>query len=60
MVRHSVGRLPVIERDREEVIGILTRSDLLRAHAGRLDELHEREEPPVGRWLRDMRQGRES
>ncbi len=60
MVRHGVGRLPVIDRGRRTVIGILTRSDLLRAHADRLDELHEREEPPVGRWLRDKRRGRSS
>lgn len=57
MVRHGVGRLPVVERDRDEVLGILTRSDLLRAHADRLGELHDREEAPVGRWLRDRRRG---
>ncbi len=51
MVRHGVGRLPVVKRGRQEVIAILTRSDLLRAHAGRLVELHELEEPPIGRWL---------
>lgn len=46
MVRHHVGRLPVVERDRPEiVVGVLTRSDLLRAHGPRLTELHHREEP---------------
>jgi CBS domain-containing protein len=55
MVRFSVGRLPVVQRGSDKVVGILTRSDLLRAHAGRLVELHDFEEPPVSRWLRDIR-----
>ena len=39
MVREEVGRLPVVERgDPSRVTGILTRSDLLSAHAQRLDE----------------------
>ena len=39
MVRENVGRLPVVERgDPSRVVGILTRSDLLSAHAQRLDE----------------------
>ena len=39
MVREDVGRLPVVERgDPSRVTGILTRSDLLSAHAQRLDE----------------------
>jgi H+/Cl- antiporter ClcA/CBS domain-containing protein len=39
MVREEVGRLPVVERaDPSLVVGILTRSDLLSAHAQRLDE----------------------
>ncbi|MGZ7032920.1 MAG: chloride channel protein, partial [Thermoanaerobaculia bacterium] len=39
MVRENVGRLPVVKRDNpRKVIGILTRSDLLSAHARRLDE----------------------
>ena len=38
MVRASVGRLPVVERnDPYHVIGMLSRSDLLAAHAGRLE-----------------------
>ena len=38
MVREGIGRLPVVARDRpRHVIGILTRSDLMAAHAPRLD-----------------------
>jgi CBS domain-containing protein len=37
MVRENVGRLPVVAReDPRRVVGILTRSDLLRAHEARL------------------------
>lgn len=36
MVREGVGRLPVIDRSSGRVIGILSRSDLLAAHARRL------------------------
>jgi CIC family chloride channel protein len=39
MVRENVGRLPVVERDDpRHVIGIITRSDLIAAHAKRLAE----------------------
>ncbi len=39
MVREGVGRLPVVTRaEPDRVIGILTRSDLLSAHARRLEE----------------------
>ncbi|HET7544011.1 MAG TPA: CBS domain-containing protein, partial [Polyangiaceae bacterium] len=39
MVSFSVGRLPVVSRAaHNRVIGILTRSDLLAAHARRLNE----------------------
>jgi CIC family chloride channel protein len=38
MVRAGVGRLPVVERGTPRVvIGMISRSDLLGAHAGRLD-----------------------
>jgi CBS domain-containing protein len=38
MVRAGVGRLPVVERSApRRVVGMLSRSDLLSAHAGRLD-----------------------
>ncbi len=44
MVRETVGRLPVVARDRPgHVIGILTRSDLIAAHAPRLDAERRRE-----------------
>jgi CBS domain-containing protein len=49
MVRHHVGRLVVVDRSHpDRVAGMLTRSDLLRAHGGRLNELHDRDEPVVG------------
>ena len=39
MVREDVGRLPVVDRDDpRRLIGIITRSDLLKVHAKRLDE----------------------
>ncbi|HWS71555.1 MAG TPA: CBS domain-containing protein, partial [Thermoanaerobaculia bacterium] len=39
MVRHNVGRLPVVAREEPtRVVGFLTRSDLLSAHAQRLTE----------------------
>jgi CBS domain-containing protein len=42
MARAEVGRLPVVTRaDPLRVIGILTRSDLVAAHARRLEETHE-------------------
>jgi CBS domain-containing protein len=38
MVRAGVGRLPVVERDTpRKVVGMISRSDLLTAHAGRLN-----------------------
>ena len=53
MVRHRVGRLPVVEPANPDiVVGILTRSDLLRAHGDRLDELHTRDAPSVGAKFR--------
>jgi CIC family chloride channel protein len=39
MVRENVGRLPVVARDNpRRIVGIITRSDLLRAHERRLAE----------------------
>jgi H+/Cl- antiporter ClcA len=51
MVLGGVGRLPVVTRARERrVIGIVTRSDLLAAHASRLRAARTRAEPRgVGR-----------
>jgi chloride channel protein, CIC family len=41
MVMERVGRLPVVTRDADrEVIGIISRSDLLAAHAPRLEAAH--------------------
>lgn len=43
MVRERVGRLPVVSRqDPGRVVGMISRSDLLTAHARRLDETHRR------------------
>jgi H+/Cl- antiporter ClcA len=40
MVRENVGRLPVVTREKpHRVVGIITRSDLLRAHERRLAEI---------------------
>jgi H+/Cl- antiporter ClcA/CBS domain-containing protein len=40
MVRENVGRLPVVTRDDpRKVVGFLTRSDLLRAHERRLQQM---------------------
>src|SRR4029079_14037702 len=42
MVRHDIGRLPVMKRDEPwKVIGIITRSDVLSAHRHRLADMHE-------------------
>lgn len=38
MVRHDIGRLPVLDRQTNRVVGMVTRSDLLRAHRRRLDD----------------------
>ncbi len=39
MLKHDIGRLPVVSRERPyELIGIMTRSDLLSAYRQRLDE----------------------
>jgi CBS domain-containing protein len=44
MVNHDVGRLPVVPRDkRGEVVGIITRSNILAAYRKRLDETRRRE-----------------
>jgi chloride channel protein, CIC family len=43
MVREHVGRLPVVSRDEPgKIVGIITRSDLLAAHARRLEETHQK------------------
>jgi len=46
MVREDVGRLPVVDRDDpNKLVGIITRSDLLKVHARRLEE--EEKQRPV-------------
>jgi H+/Cl- antiporter ClcA len=40
MVNHDIGRLPVLDRQSRQLVGILTRSDLLRAHRQRLTADH--------------------
>jgi H+/Cl- antiporter ClcA len=41
MVNHDIGRLPVLSRARPgKLVGVITRSDVLRAHRKRLDESH--------------------
>jgi predicted transcriptional regulator len=41
MINEDIGRLPVVSReDPRKVIGFLTRSDLLKAHRQRLDDMH--------------------
>jgi len=39
MVNHDIGRLPVMDRQTRKIIGVVTRSDLLRAHRRRLDDV---------------------
>jgi CBS domain-containing protein len=46
MVREGVGRLPVVSHEQpRRLVGMLTRSDLLSAHARRLDENQRRHAP---------------
>ncbi len=52
MVRHDVGRLPVMSRGKAgasagRLVGIITRSDLLKAHRRRIKDSQERAEPTV-------------
>lgn len=39
MVRHGIGRLPVLDRNTKRLVGFITRSDLLGAHRMRLSEV---------------------
>jgi CBS domain-containing protein len=41
MVDHDIGRLPVIQRGTNRLVGMITRSDLLSAHRQRLREARE-------------------
>jgi CBS domain-containing protein len=48
MVRHDVGRLPVMSREKPaKIVGIVTRSDLLTAHRERIRETSEAAAPTV-------------
>jgi H+/Cl- antiporter ClcA len=61
MVRHDVGRLPVIDqKDPTRVVGIITRSDLLRAHGNRLSEVNRLEPSVVASWRSKDRAARRS
>ena len=55
IVHEKVGRLPVVyktARRRAAFVGIISRSDLLDAHRGRLDAALVTEAPPIGRaWV---------
>ena len=54
MIREKVGRLPVVSRAApRRLVGIISRSDLLDAHRGRLDAAMVTEAPPIGRaWVK--------
>lgn len=56
MVRESVGRLAVVSRaDAQHLVGILSRSDLLRAHAPRLQAAEFRHQHlPIDQMARDV------
>lgn len=52
MVRERVGRLPVVDRASGKLVGIITRSDLLTAHARRLRARDQAERSLASRrWL---------
>ena len=56
MVRENVGRLPVVSRAAPRtIVGIITRGDLLAAHARRLRELHDARRSLRRRTGRDRR-----
>jgi H+/Cl- antiporter ClcA/CBS domain-containing protein len=64
MVHHNVGRLPVLDRATNKLIGIITRSDLLSAHGRRLRESREAtrglEVPRLPRFCRNGDRARSS
>jgi CBS domain-containing protein len=56
MVHEKVGRLPVVSRSApRRLVGIISRSDLLDAHRGRLDAALITEAPPIERGSSDKR-----
>jgi CBS domain-containing protein len=53
MARHGVGRLPVVRRAcARDLVGIITRSDILAVYSRRSSETAEREIP----WRRAVRE----
>jgi H+/Cl- antiporter ClcA len=55
MIKEGIGRLPILDR-KGQLVGIITRSDLLAAHQSRLSEHEERERTIRPRkLLREMR-----
>jgi chloride channel protein, CIC family len=51
MLRHKIGRLPVVDRvDPRRVLGYLGRNGIMEARVRRLDEEHVREPGWMGRW----------
>ena len=52
MLKHDVGRLPVVERENpRHVVGYLGRADIMAARANHLEEEHTRERGRVGKPL---------
>jgi len=49
MVRHEIGRLPVVSRKTRELVGIITRSDVLAVYSRRLHESRVEDGMAVGR-----------
>jgi chloride channel protein, CIC family len=53
MLRHKIGRLPVVDReDPRRVLGYLGRNGIMEARVRRLEEEHVREPGWMGRWKR--------
>jgi H+/Cl- antiporter ClcA/predicted transcriptional regulator len=58
MVNHDIGRLPVLERGTyPKLVGMITRSDLLKAHRRRLSET-QKPAATLRPWRRDPAQGK--
>ncbi len=51
MLRHSIGRLPVVRRDKpDHIVGYLGRADILGARMRLHDEEELRSQGPIGKW----------
>ena len=56
MVRHEVGRLPVISRKEPwKVLGMVTRSDMLGAHRRRITAMEPGAKLPLGQLFRGVK-----